>query len=405
MLSVGVVGGGTAGVEAAKEASRDGAQVTVLEMSPEPEPPWKHWPDLFLRRHSIVASPLPRVPRNAAVINVEVKAIEGCRIVRSDGRPMRFDAVIAATGSIFKSTSLRGQRKPGVYLLSSAQAYSDLGRRRDFERPLVTGEGFLALRVADFLAGEGREARTVVTKWRHGAPSPDTYDVLERCAEERGVSITRGLVTRAVGLESVEAVTVAGRVFPVDSLVILPDRIPRVVPSGARLGVSGGFSVDERLRTSSVSFFAVGGCAEFQTARSPPRIFDEEPKMTGRIAGANSVGHTLTVSPSSRMEVRLFGLRWSVSTTLANDEFMPPASRGMVTRRWGPESACTITYERRSGKVLRVERVEPVGDSHVEMPALGAAGTSLHSLAFGDSSDISLVSDTARLGLRLWSNS
>jgi NADPH-dependent 2,4-dienoyl-CoA reductase/sulfur reductase-like enzyme len=407
MLSVGVIGGGTAGAEAAREASRDGADVTVLERSPEPEPPWKDWPDLFLCRHGTVGNELPpsSVPRNLPVINAEVKAIEGGRVVCSDGSNVRFDAVIAATGSVFVPPSFQGHRKPGVYLLGSAHAYSDLGRRRDFQRPVVTGEGIRALRVADCLAGEGGDVQTVVTKWRLGAPSPDTYDIVERCAGERGVTIMRGSVTRAVGLGSVEAATVAGRVLPADSLIVLPDRMPRVVPSGARLGDSGGFSVDEGLRTSSTSVFASGACAELQRARSPPRVFDEEPKMTGRIAGANSVGHTLTVSPSRFLEVRLFGLRWSVSITNTNDEFVPPASKGVVSRRWGPESACTITFERGSGRVLRVERVEPACDSHVEMASLGAVGVSLQTLAFAESSDISLVSDTARLGLRLWSNS
>ena len=47
MVRVCVVGGGTAGSEAALEASALGAEVTLVEKSERPAPPWGTWPDLI----------------------------------------------------------------------------------------------------------------------------------------------------------------------------------------------------------------------------------------------------------------------------------------------------------------------------------------------------------------------
>ena len=202
-----------------------------------------------------------------------------------------------------------------------------------------------------------------------------------------------------------EAVLIGGRVIPSDALVLLPKRIPRAVSSDAALGASGGLSVNSTLSTSSPSLFAAGGCAELLDSHGRPHLLDEEPRMSGRIAGANSMGHSLAISSTPHAGVNLFGLRWSVSEPDLICENAAGARRGVISCRWGPESACTITYERRRGRVIRVECLEPAGRSSVDATASASGGTSLLSLAFGDSSDISLVSDTARLGLRIWSNS
>jgi hypothetical protein len=244
-----------------------------------------------------------------------------------------------------------------------------------------------------------------ISWWLHGAPGSDIFDTLEKAAEARGVSITCEALDRVVGDPRAEAVVIGGRVEPCDSLVIIPKRVPRVVHSDAALGPSGGLLVCPDLRTSSPALFAAGGCAELHGRGQTARVFDEEPRMSGRIAGANSAGRSLMVSATWHSDIQVFGLRWTVLDTCRCFDNVPSESRGTISRKWGPDSACTIVFERRRGRVLRVECLEPEGRSSANATAPGSWGTSLHSLAFADSSDISLVSDTARLGLRLWSNS
>lgn len=408
MVRVCVVGGGTAGAEAAREAAEGGAEVTVLEKSANPGPPWKSWPDLVLRgpRASDGAASRSRMPSGAEVLPLEAKSLDSGSVLSSAGPLTHFDAVVAATGSGFTPITLPGHRKPGVHELRSAAAYADLGRiRGTIHHPVVSGEGARALEVADRLSGSGREVQVVISHWRHGEPSPDVQEVLRQAADDRGVEMMNGNVTRAAGEGSVEAVVVGGRVACCDSLVLLPDRIPRVIPAAARLGRGGGFFVDRSLRTSSPAIFAAGGCAEVCERNSRPSVLEDEPGTTGRIAGANSLGRNLTVGPSARSEVVAFGLRWTRVEARFGRSYSPAFPHGVVSRRWDTDSACTITFERLRGRALRIESIGDEGTSRMQSPPSSLGEESLRSLAYGGSSDISLVSDTARLGLRLWSNS
>jgi hypothetical protein len=258
------------------------------------------------------------------------------------------------------------------------------------------------MQVADRLSGDGRNILAVVARWRHGAPSPDVLEILERAADYNGVTIASGEVTQAVGEGSVEAVVVGGSVTPSDALVAIPGRVPRLIPTNARIGRCGGWSVDLSLHTSSPPILAAGGCAECFRPGSRPRLLDEEPATSGRIAGANSMGCNLSVGLTTKWEVSAFGVRWS---GVEFEPFVGESDRaplGTVSRKSGL-AACTITFERSRGRILRVEWAQPE-ESQLEGPAFSSAVPSLRSIAYGSSSDISLVSDTARLGLRIWSN-
>ena len=404
MQSVCVIGGGSAGAEAAREAVRDGARVTIIEKAPGTEVPWKQWPDLIHRRvpPRALAESAPHLPLGVALLKAEARSVQGGTVLHSEGTS-HFDAVIAATGSDSAPVTIRGCRKRGVHLLRSAGDFATLGRSRSsIARAVVVGEGMRALQVADRLSGDGRSVRIVVTSWRHGVPSPDVLEVLKRAAEENHVAITSGEVTQAVGQESLEAVVIGGSVTPSDALVAIPLRVPRPVPTDAKIGWFGGLSVDHSLRTSSPHVLAAGGCAECFRPGSRPRLLDEEPGISGRVAGANSLGYDLAIDPTTRWEVRAFGVIWSGVEFEPSVSEYSRASLGTVSRRSGL-SACSITFERSRGRVLKVESAQPEGSS-LEGPPFSAVVPSLRSIAYGGSSDISLVSDTARMGLRIWSN-
>ncbi len=401
------MGGGTAGIEAAREAAGGGADVTVLDKSLHQGPAWKSWPDL-IREPSISegAAQPSRLPSEATVLPLEADFLGSGSVLSSGGPLKHFDAVIAATGCSYAPISVPGHRKAGVHELRSAMAYAELGRSRgSILHPIVFGEGARALQVAEQLSGDDRSVQVVASHWQHGEPSAAVREVLEHAAGRRRVSVANGKVTRAVGEGSLEAVVVGGRVACCDSLALLPDRIPRVVPAAARLGRAGGFAVDRGLRTSSPSIYAAGGCAEICAGDSGSVTLEGEPGMSGRIAGANSVGHSLTMGSVVRIEVAAFSLLWTTVEArfgLAGTSLFPLDT---VTQRWADDSACTITFERLKGRVVRVESVERGSHGRTQSPPLALTGETLRSLAYSGSSDISLVSDTARLGLRHWSDS
>ena len=93
----------------------------------------------------------------------------------------------------------------------------------------------------------------------------------------------------------------------------------------------------------------------------------------------------------------VFGLLWSRVEALPVRAPSTP-SLSTVARRWDESSACEIAFETSTKRVVRVESVErpgPMGLPRLPIPS----EMSLQSLAYGlGSSDITLVSETARLG-------
>lgn len=407
-----MVGGGTAGAEAAREAARGGAQVTLVERSERHDPPWRCWPDL-------IGSPQGAGGSKAAVrvfeapeetiLAGEVKSAGRNVATMTDGVTIRFDSVVVATGCGFEPTGFPGHRKPGVLILDCADRYAELGRVRScIEGCVVNGEGMRALQVAERLSGSGRSVRLFISSWQQEEPSPPVYRVLEQAAEERGVSIANGTVSKAVGSDSLEAVVIGGEVFPCNAFASVPRRTPRVIPMRAQVGEGGAFVVDRNLRTSAAGAYAAGGSAELGAGFLPSANLGCDAAMSGRIAGANAAGSRFSIGVVRSTEAEMFGVRWvrvgiGFSSARAYGLLV-----GAVSHRWSATSGCSIVYERATGRVVGVEFVEEAGVTPTEIPLLAAAPVSLKTLAYGGlggSSDISLVSDTARLGFRSWSKS
>ena len=402
MVRVGVLGGGTAGVEAAQEAAISGAEVTLIERSEKADLPWEFWPDL-----------IGRPPRGGAgrarpedccyqTLRATATSVGSRQVTLSTGARHSFDRVILCTGSAFVPPTLRGVRKSGVHVLDSAEGYACLRDQcASSENVVVCGEGFRGLAVSEGLAAPGRIVHIVATRWRHGTPSGPVLDVIKRSARRTGVILTEGSIAGAFGSGQVEAAVTNGSAIKCEALILIPERTPRVIPTDAIQGPEGGALVDGFLRTTAEGTLAAGGCAEIRNRSGVSTVLDEEPGMSGRVAGSNCVGGKTAVGKSRFLRARAFGLRFA-TTGLSQD---PPSlfgSRFGSVSRSRDSSACTIVYERLTGRVSSVQLVEPTEeDSLVYIPSV--AGESLHSIAYGGlgSSDISLLADTARQGLRV----
>ncbi len=403
MPQVCVVGGGAAGSEATLEMASRGGDVVVVDPREGPQPPWRNWPDL-IGPSSGIGSRAPVGRRqwdsSATLLTKEAKSVGPGFVTFSDGVRREFDSVIIATGSSFAPSPFRGLGKPGVYMLDSPQSYAELGRNLgSVENPLVAGEGLRGLQVAEKVSGQGRKVHLIVSHWQKGEPTPPVYEALREAAARSGVLIQKGEITRAVGEATVEAVVVSGEVLACDSLALVPRRIPKVVATQAQTGPLGGIAVERDMRTTIQSTFAAGGCAEVRAGIAPSSTLDEECLISGRIAASNSMGGRNVIARARYVELLVFGLRW----TRAGMEAQSAASTGGRVAQVGLRrglSACTILYDRPTQRVVGFESLEPpealpIGGIPLE------AGPSLASLFYGlGSSDISVVPDTARLGLR-----
>lgn len=405
MTKVCVIGGGTSGSAAAEEAASRGAQVTVIESRAEPDPPWRSWIDLArpTRSEATVPRRAPGRGRGWNVLSSEARSVDGGRVRTADGNTVEADQVVAATGCGFAPVVFPGCRKAGVLVLDTMKNYLELRELRARSRRLIVcGEGYRSLAVAESQLGDGMKVGVIVTSWQSEMPSQPAMTIIEDAAEARGVSLLKGSIGRAVGSASVEAVVVDGRVVPCDALVVVPRRVPRGPSHLACHGPLGGFSVDCTLRTESGAY-AAGGCAELSTATATFTL-EDAPGMTGRIAGANCTGERFAVRPGRSRTESLFGLIWSRTGLGPAEARASGIECGTTSYQRDDLAACTITYEKVSGKVVGAEWVDGGRSSYLGVPPL-SSGLTLGMLAYwssGGSSDISLVSETARLGLSGW---
>ena len=312
MVEVCVVGGGTSGCEAAAEASARGAEVTVVEREEGADVPWKSWPDLIQgRKHGVKRDGRrPLGSRSPKVLLAEAVR-SGPGYVETKAGRVNSDFVVLATGSSFEPPGFQGFRRPGVLTLDSRPSYEELGRTSDStSRVVVAGEGVRSLEVADRLSAKGLRVKVFVSSWQSRPPSPLVAEVLYDKARRSGVTVVPGSVTRALGEARLEAVLADGTVTPCDTLVFVPRRFPRIVPSQALVGSTGGVLVDQNLRTGDPRTYAAGGCAEL-AGSSLPCTFVQEPSLSGRVAASNCLGDGIRLVPARSSEAVLFGLRWA----------------------------------------------------------------------------------------------
>jgi len=404
LVSVCVVGGGSAGDEAAFEAGLRGAEVTMVERRPDHDPPWRSWPELISRSPVTGGICYGRRKSSMNVLTTEAKSAGPHFVTVSNGDRLRFDSVIVATGCRFKAGPFPGVRKPGAFVLDGAEKYQELGRTLpSMDQAVIAGEGYRGLEVADRLCSLGARVLLMISCWEQEAPAPVVVDVMEDTARERGVEIQRGNISRVVGDGRVEAVVACGSVIPCDSVIVVPPRAPNPVPSSLRLGQTGAVEVDAAMRTSEPCVFAAGGCAELKGGILGSGTLTAESSLSGRIAGSNSAGSNHSIGGARTDQLRVFGLWWSRTGWRTGPRMALGSEVETVSRRWGDASACVITHQRSSERVVGVESIQPSTSSPVGLPPLGVT---LENLAYGlGSSDISQISETARLGLREWQRS
>ncbi len=389
-------------MEAAREALERGADVTVVDQSERLDPPWRAWPDLI--GGSLLSGTADSHKAGVPVeLGTKIVSVGPAQATTASGPTLRADAIVVVTGTSNGSRGVEGVGKRGSYFLDAPYKYEQLGRSiAGSERSVVTGEGVRGLEVAERLAAGGRKVALVASCWSFGAPGAGAMAAIAAGAAERGVSLRTGQASRVVGQGRVEAMIAEGEVIPCDTFVQVPLRRPRVPSLPARLGHSGGVVVDSFLRTGAETVYAAGGCAEPSGLVSPEGTLNL-PAASGRVAGANAAGGEVSFRPGRSFFSVIFGLSWF--------RYGPPMASlrsregvATVASKQDPCSVCAIAYDQR-GRVVSVETVGRFNPDPGGLLSSIPNGSTLASLAYGPlgSTDISPVSDTARLGLKSWS--
>ena len=406
MVSICVIGGGTAGIEAAAEAARCGAEVSLLERSSRPPVPRPFWPRLLDGGE-------PESRRRGLLNALRVKVLLGMPAIslgadcRVHGRTSSasFDRVIIATGSRPKPVFFPGSKKAGVHILGDATAYLELAANLESTgKVVVSGAGIVPFEVAEKLCKKGR---TVTMLGRACTPAGlcrEVGELLEMRAAQRGIRVSGTWLQKAVGSGPLEAVVAGSRVITCDTLAVVPPFRSDHPAGSPRLGPHGGIAVDEFMHSAQAGVLAAGSCAEMVGAEAPlPQPLGASAIASGKVAGGNAAGRRVVLDVAATFSTELFGIRLEGAGLTFDLARRSGHDVVETVRADGPSSVCSLVHDRATGRLLGGQAA---GENCEGLSKLLASALShrldVGSLAYADlgsSTDISVLQDTARQGL------
>ncbi|MEL7300019.1 MAG: FAD-dependent oxidoreductase [Pseudomonadota bacterium] len=217
--------------------------------------------DAWYAAHGITArlgEPVTRIDRAA-------------RIVHGPRGPVPYDRLVIATGSTPFMIPLPGHDLPGVIPYRDLEDTEQMMALSPGREAVVIGGGLLGLEAAAGMAARGIRV-TVVHLMDHLMErqlDAEAAALLKSSLEARGIRILLGAHSEAIeGQGRVEALRLKdGRRIPCDLLCMAVGIRPATqLASEAGLDVARGIVVDDHLRTSDPSIFALGECTEHRGA-------------------------------------------------------------------------------------------------------------------------------------------
>jgi nitrite reductase (NADH) large subunit len=193
-------------------------------------------------------------------------------VTGANGTIRPYDVLILATGSNPVIIPVPGHDLPGVIAFRDiADVGTMLEAARTHDHAVVIGGGLLGLEAANGLVRNGMNTTVL-----HLMPTlmerqldPDSAELLRRDLAERGMTVLTEANTHAIhGTGKVEAVElIDGRMLKADLVVMAAGIRPNIaLARAAGLSVGRGVRVDDGMRTSDPSIYAVGECVEHRGA-------------------------------------------------------------------------------------------------------------------------------------------
>ncbi|MEH6406241.1 MAG: FAD-dependent oxidoreductase, partial [Leeuwenhoekiella sp.] len=185
-----------------------------------------------------------------------------------------YDYLVLATGSFPFVPPIKGSDKAGVFVyrtiedLDAMKTYASKIKLQGKTRAAVLGGGLLGLEAANAAKELGLEAHVVEFAPRLMPRQLDqaASDMLQHKIESLGIGIHLGKATKEiVGEEHIELMDFADETeLKVDMLIISAGIRPRdelALNAGLKVGDRGGIWVNNTMRTSDESVFAIGEAA------------------------------------------------------------------------------------------------------------------------------------------------
>jgi 3-phenylpropionate/trans-cinnamate dioxygenase ferredoxin reductase subunit len=305
-----IIGAGLTGATAAESLRAEGYDGRIVMLGEEPRLPYLRPPlsKEYLRGESdldkVVLHPQAWYDEHRIDVDIStrVRAIEPgtSEVVLGDGRRMRFDRLLLATGAAPRRLAIPGGGRSGVlYLRTLDDADAIRNAAHGAHHVIVIGGGWIGSEVAASI----RQLDLPVTMIGEGSVplervlGPEVGSVYRDLHAEHGVGLVMNQRAAAVlGATAVEAVeTSDGTRIEGDLVVVGVGAQPRVqLAADAGLDVGDGIVVDECLETSAPGIYAAGDVAAAWHPLLGARLRVEHwdnAKRQGRTAARNMLGH------------------------------------------------------------------------------------------------------------------
>jgi len=208
----------------------------------------------------IAGEPVVGIDRDAKTVTGELGTV----------RP--YDVLLLATGSNPVIIPLPGHKLPGVIgFRDIADVETMLAASKTGKHAVVIGGGLLGLEAANGLARNGMDTTVlhIMPTLMERQLDPVSAELLKADLGSRGIKVITEANTKVIkGEDRVEGVSLAdGTQLPADIVVMAAGIRPNIaLAKAAGLDCGRGIQVDDGMRTSDPSIYAVGECVEHRGA-------------------------------------------------------------------------------------------------------------------------------------------
>ncbi|MCJ2555913.1 MAG: FAD-dependent oxidoreductase [Candidatus Thermoplasmatota archaeon] len=344
-----IIGCGAAGVSAAETIRKHDRQSEVMIVAKQKRSPYSLCSLPAVLAGEIEPSKIVRFPRgHFDDLGVDLRlGKEVTKVLPTDGRividgrKLKYDRLLIATGSLPLVPPIDGIEKRGVFTLTSLEDVRRIQRyMRNKKHAVVIGAGFIGIEAATALRRRGLGI-TVVEMLDSVLPrmlDPDIGGRLQRIMEGEGIRFRLGCqVTRIIGGKKVEGVEIGKKRLPCEMVVMGIGVRPNIgFLAGSGIRKNTGILVNEHMRTSRRDVYAAGDLTEsFDPLRGKRMMNAIWPNavLQGRIAGENMAGVETTFSGSFTVNIiDVFGVS-ALSMGMASFEDKNLSEEKFVTDR------------------------------------------------------------------------
>jgi NADPH-dependent 2,4-dienoyl-CoA reductase/sulfur reductase-like enzyme len=274
-----LIGGGLASSQAAKQLRQLDPQATITLVTDDPHPPYDHPPlskdflrgempkeKVFFDDPSFYETQKIELQLGSAVRSLDPAAKAA---TLDNGRQLRFDKALIATGGRPVHLNIPGADLPGVHYLRTLNDSMGLAAAATpGSFAVVIGAGFIGLEVAASLTQRGVQVTVVETGphiWPRFADETLAGAIQEHCAA-KGIAFRTGESVTEIQRQN-ERFSVrlkSGALLPCNFVCIGVGIVPNVeLAQQAGLTVENGIVVDEYLQTSQPDIYAAGDVANY----------------------------------------------------------------------------------------------------------------------------------------------